>query len=190
MNPEYDLGIPEAYAQAMADPGIPDELVAEIEEEPAPLVGLNTELVAEVTPLIASAVIALVVVELIKGLGLRDLLGNKGLFRREGKGPLIAGLRFEEEARATAYRWVLAGASLWASLTFGFSSAILNLTGTRLSVLEAVVYGMGSVSLAAHVLYSWRLTQALKVRVYRFLKVTDADVSTDDLPAVDDERPN
>ena len=89
---EYDFGAPDYYAQAKADPGIPDEMVAEIEaESKAPIADINVELVGELAPMFGAVFVTIVVVELVKGLGLRGLLRG-----------------WERERRQTAYRWATA----------------------------------------------------------------------------------
>lgn len=175
--PEYDLGTEEGMKQAQLDPGIPDELVEEIAQEPRETVAFNPELILETTPLVAACVMALVVLELLKALGMRDILGSSGFMKREGKPPLVKGLDLERDSKATVYRWALAAASFGTSLSFGFHTAILNLTGYPMSWFETVLYGTASVSLGAHVLYEWKLTQALKKRVYDFFGFENPDDS-------------
>jgi hypothetical protein len=159
---EYDLGTADGYAAAQRDPGIPDEMVQAIEQEPQPLADINTEFAAELLAPMAGAVfVTIVVVELVKGLGLRNLLAG-----------------WDRPRRQTAYRWATAITAGICAFTFGFDRAVLNATGVRLSVLEVAIYGSASISVTAHVLYQWRLIQAAKIRVYRFLQVEERDLHT------------
>lgn len=156
---EYDLGTDEGFAAAKRDPGIPDEMVAQMEQEPRELADINTELVAEfLAPMLGAVFMTIVVTELVKGLGLRAL---------------IAG--WAKDRRQTAYRWCTALVAAITAFTFGFHSSVLNLTGVSISWLETALYGSASIAVTAHVLYQWRLVQAVKLKVYRFLQIEPDD---------------
>lgn len=179
---EYDLGTDAGFAAAQRDPGIPDEMVAQLAQEPREFADINTELLTEfLAPMLGAVFMTIVVTELVKGLGLRLLLAP-----------------WKKERRQTAYRWCTALVAGVAAFTFGFHSSVLNLTGVSISHLETALYGSASIAVTAHVLYQWRLIQAVKVRVYRFLQVDESELRTnsevnetfDDAPFDPDSEPN
>lgn len=155
---EYDLGTIEGFEAARKDPGIPDEMVQEMLQEPRDLASINTELVTEaVLPMLGAVFVTIVVTELVKGLGLRVLLAG-----------------WQKDRRQTAYRWCTAIVAGITAFTFGFHESVLNMTGVSVSVLETAIYGSATIAMTAHVLYKWRLVQVLRLKVYKFLR-TDPD---------------
>lgn len=145
------------------EPGLPDELVAELIEEPAPFFELNTELPAEFAPFAGALLFAIVITETIKGMGLRDFLHKSGR---------------DNHARTTWYRWLLFIVAAVTSQTFGFRRMMLDLMGLNLSYVESIVYGACSVTIAAGFVYNLKLSRILKARIYRLLDVSDDDVKT------------
>ena len=157
--PEYDLGTQGGYEQAKLDPGLPEEMVQEIAAEPAPVVGFNFELVYELTPIVGAVLITVAAVELLKGLGLRQLLKRR--------------FSYGEEARTTVYKWVTLLVSFPVSVGWGFREVVLDTTGVQLSWAETFIYGGLLVATGARLFYEWHLAQIAKDKLYKWLGVDE-----------------
>lgn len=153
--PEYDLGQPEQYRAFVRDePGLPDELVQQIAAEPAPVVGFNSQLIWELSPVVAAVLVTVCFVEVAKGLGIRKMLKRK--------------FRYSEEDRTIAYKWLTFLMAIPAALSWGFRETALDLMSVQLSWAETIIYGGLVVATGARLVYEWRITQVIKLRVYRF----------------------
>lgn len=152
--PEYDLGLPGEYRAFVRDePGMPDELVQKLAEEPAPVMGFNAQLLWEGAPILAAVLVTVCFVEVAKGLGVRKLLKRK--------------FRYSEEDRTIAYKWLTFVMAVPCSISWGFRETMIDLMSVQLSWLETVLYGGLVVATGARLVYEWRITQVIKLRVYR-----------------------
>lgn len=156
---EYAPGELEARAD---DPGIPDELVEVIAKEPVQIADINLELISENSPLLLMALVAIALTETVKGLGLRLLLREKGVV---------------EDVKETIYRLVLFVVSAAAANTIGFRRLVLDVTGVSLSWFESIVYGGAIVSVIASIIYSMKLTKALKRWIYAKFGTTEEEMA-------------
>lgn len=156
--PEYDLGIPEQmHAFATEEPGLPDEMVRELAAEEQPLVGLNLELIYELTPLVGMVLVTVAGVELIKGLGFRQLLKKR--------------FAYGEETRTTIYKWLTLLVAMGVSFSWGFRELALDLMSVSLSLGETLIYGGLVVATGARLFYEWKLSQIAKDKLYAILHV-------------------
>jgi len=165
MNPDEPEYQPEDYEQAMAEPGLPDEMVAEVlAEEPPDFFGFNAELIAENSPILLLAVVALLATESVKALGLRWWCNKK-------KG-------YDEDTKALVYRWALFFVSGVTGASLGFNVIVLDVTGLSISYIESFAGSGLIVGAIAAGLYSLKVTKALKAAFYKKIGVTDDDLKT------------
>lgn len=162
MEPEYRT---DEQTKMKREPGIPDEMVAELAAEPVEPIAFNRELASEASPLLVSALLAIVLTEAIKPWAKLALDARN--VSDDGTKRLIQTLPF------------LFGVAT--SATFGFREMVLDLTGVAISVLEAAAYGGASVGVLALVIYEFihtvRPIKVLRLRFYRFAGVTEDEVA-------------
>lgn len=172
---EYDAGDEAQFDE----PGVPDELVAELAAEPVDAVGFNHELAAEVSPLLWASLLAIVLTEAVKPWGKAAMVLRK--------------LTDATQKRAIQTMPFAFGA--FTATTFGFREMVIDLTGVSLSVVESLIYGGASVGVVALVIYEFihsiRPIKVARLRFYRLAGVTEEEVAAPTvrkMPPVDPDK--